>query len=204
MSKRYVSPYARIKPSDWQKKTEELFAAYPLNCKQIVEPILATWKSIFKSKIGHRGFQIGKDIFPTPQIMAFLLHELIPLEFAACYPKQWRRDNTADEKDLIYIPDGQFSLEIKCSSSPKKIFGNRSYAQALSQIKKSKNGYYLAINFQKFSGDRRELQQPKIIRIRFGWLDHTDWKGQKSETGQQASLKPESEKGKLLVLYEYS
>lgn len=35
-----------------------------------------------------------------------------------------------------------------------------------------------------------------------GWLDHSDWVGQKSETGQQASLTKEARKNKLVVLYE--
>jgi len=36
-----------------------------------------------------------------------------------------------------------------------------------------------------------------------GWLDHDDWKGQKSQTGQQASLKKEARDNKFIKLYEY-
>jgi hypothetical protein len=38
--------------------------------------------------------------------------------------------------------------------------------------------------------------------IRFGFLEHTDWIGQASQTGQQARLSTESYKYKLKVLYE--
>ena len=134
--------------------------------------------------------------------MASYLHELIPLEFAATYPGVWRGDQAANEKDLVYIPDQRFSVEIKTSSDPKKIFANRSYAQESSTSKKDKNGYYIAVNFEKFSKTRTAPQRPRIRRIRFGWLDHSDWKGQDKATGQQASLYPASEKGKLLILYE--
>jgi hypothetical protein len=37
--------------------------------------------------------------------------------------------------------------------------------------------------------------------IRFGWLDHSDWMGQKAATGQQARLDPFAEKSKLAILY---
>ncbi|MDZ4683655.1 MAG: ScaI family restriction endonuclease [Planctomycetaceae bacterium] len=183
-------------------KTEELVQAYPLAKEQIVTPILEAWDSIFESKIGRHGIQIGKEIFPTPQIMASYLHELIPLEFAALYPGRWRGDQSVGEKDLVYILDQHFSAEIKTSSDPRKIYANRSYAQESSRSKKTKNGYYIAVNFEKFTLDRTVPQRPRIRRIRFGWLDHSDWKGQDKPSGQQASLRPDSERGKLIVLHE--
>lgn len=199
--KKYKSPYHDLPVSKWLKKTEELLDAYPLKKQQIVAPILEAWDSIFESKIGRHGIQIGKDIFPTPQIMASYLHELIPLEFAHLYPKAWRCDLSADEKDLVYVPDNQFSTEIKTSSNPRSIFANRSYAQEPTTAKKSKNGYYIAVNFIGFEKGSTAHQRPGIRMIRFGWLDHTDWKGQKSATGQQASLYPDSAANKLIVLY---
>ncbi len=198
----YVSPYKGLRRNQWPAKTTELLRAYPLTAAQIVEPVLEAWNSIFESKIGKHGMRIGKDIFPTPQIMASYLHELVPLEFAALYPGEWRGDQSANEKDLVYIPDEEFSTEIKTSSNPTRIYANRSYAQKSTALKKNKNGYYIAINFEKFAKDSPHTAQPRIRRIRFGWLDHTDWKGQDKPTGQQASLLPESEKGKLLILYE--
>ena len=128
--------------------------------------------------------------------MAYFLHELIPLEFSSRYPGVWRREETADEKDLVYIPDPNYSIEIKTSSSAKRIFGNRSYTQEAENSKKSKSGYYLAINFQRFSSS----QKPRIIGVRFGWIDHFDWIGQATATGQQARLDLASERYKLLNL----
>ncbi len=110
----------------------------------MVEVVLQSWNDIFDSKLGPKGFQIGKHIFPKPQIMGFLLHELIPLEFSARYPRLWRGEQTASDKDLVYIPDPQYSVEIKTSSDSKNIYGNRSYAQESDSAgKKSKSGYYL-------------------------------------------------------------
>lgn len=193
-----VSPYKGLPPERWMQKTRVLIRVHPLDTDETVEVVLKVWDDILTSTIGSKPFKIGSDLFPKPQIMAFFLHELIPLEFAAHHPRIWRGDKSADERDLVYIPDPSFSVEIKTSSHPTQIFGNRSYAQKPSATKKSKSGYYLAINFEKFSPAN---PNPQITRIRFGWLDHKDWSGQKAPTGQQARLLPDVERYKLLQLY---
>jgi hypothetical protein len=195
-----TSPYDGISPSGWAAKTTELIAAHPADPDELKEIVLETWDSIFSSKLGINGFQIGKDIFPAPQMMGFFLHALIPLECAARYPGTWREDQATNEKDLVHVPDDAYSIEIKTSSNPNQIFGNRSYAQKPASAKKSKSGYYLAVNFEKFT--KGSTARPGIRKVRFGWLDHTDWIGQKAATGQQARLSPDVEGNKLLVLYK--
>lgn len=161
--------------------------------------VLQSWNGIFESKLGLKGFQIGKHIFPKPQIMGFLLHELIPLEFSARYPKLWRGEQSSSDKDLVYIPDAQYSVEIKTSSDSKNIYGSRSYAQESDSAgKKSKSGYYMQVNFGKFS---KTTLKPEILLIKFGWIDHTDWIGQAASTGQQARLAPATANSKLLTIY---
>jgi hypothetical protein len=192
-----ASPYAGLPPDAWEARTRELIHLHPLDTTQFYRLILSVWDDIFESKIGSKPFQIGRDLFPQPQIMGFFLHELIPLQLEFEYPGIWRRNANTAEKDLVYISDDQFSIEIKTSSSARSIYGNRSYAQAGQSARKAKSGYYLAINFQKFSEVR---PRPDITSIRFGWLDHDDWLGQAAATGQQARLNPNVERYKLLKL----
>lgn len=191
------SPYQNKKPSDWLAITKSLLKKHPLAPEEIKEVVLQSWDDIFLSKIGRRGYKIGKDIYPKPQILGFFLHELIPLEFEKRYLGKWRREISARDKDLIYIPDDNFSIEIKTSSNPNSIFGNRSYAQETENGKKGKSGYYLAINFEKCTDT---CPSPKILKIRFGWLDHEDWLGQKAATGQQSRLSRDVESFKLIEL----
>ena len=196
------SPYKEKKPSDWLAITNQLVVdKHPLDPNEIAEVVLSTWESIFASKLGVKGFYIGKDIFPKPQIMGFFMHEFIPLELAARYPKEWRGEESASDKDIVYIPDDDYSIEVKTSSNPNHIYGNRSYAQAITRGKKAKSGYYLAVNFEKFSESNAH---PDIRLVRFGWLDSDDWIGQKAATGQQSRLSPEVENYKLLELYRKS
>ena len=202
-----VSPYIDISTEDWEAKTRELIEQHPLDANEIYEIVISVWEEIFESSITSRGYKIGKDIFPSPQIIGSLLHELIPLELSSRYPHLWRIENDTTEKDLVYIPDDSFSIEIKTSSSPRNIFGNRSYAQkgTTGKTKKSKSGYYLVINFEKIEKKIQQignqlLVNPKIRLVRFGWIDQEDWQGQESATGQQASISRDVKKFKLIHL----
>lgn len=200
------SPYTGLAPVDWSAKTAELVATYPLMSTDMVDVTLHAWQVIFSSTIG--AFRIGVEIFPKPQIMGFFLHELIPLELARRFPGVWRADRTKAEKDLVYHPDPTFSAEIKTSSHPSRIFGNRSFAQAGTGNRrtKQKSGYYIAVNFEPFvfnpAGEPDTSKRPEILKIRFGWLDHSDWVGQQAQTGQQSALSSAVENGKLATIYQ--
>ena len=193
-----MSPYDGIAPIKWPHVTEKLISRYPLDMAELVDIVQCSWVGVLATKVGSGGFKVGTHLFPKPQIVAFFLHELIPLELSARHPDLWRGEITASDKDAVYIPDPSFSFEIKTSSHPTQIFGNRSYAQKTENGKKSKSGYYLAINFDKIELGNNN---PRLRRIRFGWLDHADWLGQTASTGQQARLHPDVERGKLRLLY---
>lgn len=195
------SPYYGIDPSKWADITRDLLTSQPLPGPSVVKAVLDSWDSIFHSRLGS-GFHIGREIKPNPQTMGFLLHELIPLEVAKSHP-DWRADLTARDKDLVYEKDDQFSIEIKTSSHPNQIFGNRSFGvENPGKGKKAKDGYYVTVNFEKWPINGDCL--PRVLMIRFGWLDHTDWVAQKAETGQQSSLPAIIDNNQLLVLYQSS
>lgn len=197
------SPYTGLPVQDWEGKTRELIEQHPLDPQEIYDVVIKVWSEIFQSSITSRGYKIGIDLFPTPQIMGFFLHELIPLELASRYPGIWRRDRNAIDKDIVYIPNQEFSIEIKTSSSSRNTYGNRSYAQQSAtglKAKKDKSGYYLVVNFQKFNIQNQGVQTLNINLVRFGWIDREDWQGQAAATGQQARLSPDVERYKLLPL----
>lgn len=193
-----ASPYANKAKIDWLSVTNSIIEQHPLTEQEIVGFCLAAWENLFSSSIGRHNLKFGEHIFPKPQVVGALLHELIPAEIVASYPTTWRREQEKDDKDIVYLPDDLFSIELKTSSNTSQIFGNRSYAQAPTRNKKSKDGYYLTVNFEQI---KDASKRPNILMIRFGWLDHTDWIGQTSETGQQARLSPETYSLKLKTLY---
>ena len=194
------SPYDSEPPCNWLAVTKTLIDQHPLKPSELVEAVLMAWKLIFTDSVIGGKIKIGVDVFPQPQILGDFLHELIPLLLEEKYPQLWRRDRAAGEKDLVYLPDKSYSIEIKTSSSPKGIFGNRSFSQASVSRpqKKDKSGYYLAVNYPPV---HKQRAVSPITMIRFGWLDHEDWQGQAAASGQQASLSPQVLEGKLLIIH---
>jgi len=185
------SPYEKMDVRHWRKITEELVRKHPLT-PIIVDLCLKSWQSILNGKINTFLNLKIREMSISPQATGALLHDVIP-EYIAKNISGFRK-GVGKEKDIVCEADDFFSLELK-TSSQKSIFGNRSYA--VSETGKSKAGYYLAINFEKISSEN-----PRILRIQFGWLDHSDWLGQRSETGQQASLTKDARTNKFVTLYE--
>ncbi|MGO1134840.1 ScaI family restriction endonuclease [Bacillus subtilis] len=196
------SPYENQPMEKWINITEEIVGEHPLDFDVIVNVVLEAWERILGTKIGGE-LQIGKDVFPSPQIMGNYIHELIPALLSRKYPEKWRKEIIKEDKDVVYIPNSDYSVEIKTSSNANNVFGNRSYGQENSEHNsgKSKSGYYITVNFEKFDTKNPDYK-PKIKKIRFGWIDHEDWKAQKSQTGQAAPLSKEARDNKLILLYE--
>ena len=189
------SPYTNERDS-WRATTEKLVSKFPLSKDYLVNTVLSCWKRILNIEL-EEGLPVRK-IKPQPQMMGFFLHALFAHHLAVDDPENWRPEKSPSDKDVVNTKDINFSFEIKTSSDPNHIYGNRSYAQAGNSSKKTKSGYYLAVNFEKFSCDK----DPEIVLIRFGWLDHDDWAGQASATGQQARLDAFTEQNKLLTIYD--
>ena len=196
------SPYDNLNVDEWYDKTKELVNSHPLSTEEIVDTVFSAWDGILQTKIANE-LQIGVDIFPSPQILGNYLHELIPVILSKKHPNEWRKEIDKIDKDLVYIPDTDYSVEIKTSSSANNIYGNRSYGQKNSENNsgKSKSGFYLAINFEKFKPKQPKFV-PYIRKIRFGWIDHSDWHAQAASTGQQAYLEKDAKEYKLLTLYD--
>lgn len=196
------SPYTDQNLDEWKFITANLLDKNPLNQKEIVEIILNAWECIFQSKICD--LRIGKDIYPNPQMMGYFIETIIASHLSKKYPDVWKHGREKTEKDIVCLTNQDYSIEVKSSSSSKQIFGNRSYAQQQSDTAtKSKDSFYLTINFEKFSDfEESDKAKPEITLIRLGYVEHSDWRGQKSEKGQQASLLPYVYQNKFVVLYD--
>lgn len=193
------SPYEGLMVAYWDAITQKLIDEHPLTEDEIVSVVLQAWDSIMRTKIGGK-LQIGVDVFPSPQIMGNYLHMLIASILSEKHPSEWRGELDKSDKDVVYMPDDTYSIEIK-TSSQNSIYGNRSYGQENSDNNsgKQKFGFYLAVNFEKFSESN---PKPKIKRIKFGWIDHSDWKAQAAATGQNSTLDKDAWNHKMKLLYE--
>lgn len=201
MSEEIWFPYEDVEESEWKGVTESLIDEFPIEMERIRDIVLDSWNEIFTISNASQDFAIGKTIFPKPQILGFFLEEIVTHKIYKLDPKTWLPDPTGYSKDLVNTKEPKYSIEIKTSSSSKNIYGNRSYAQKGKSSKKSKDGYYLAINFEKFNVEE-PLKRPEITLIRFGYLNYTDWVSQSASTGQQARIPANIESVKLLPIYE--
>lgn len=192
------NPYFNQNPLYFSQITEGLVNSHPLK-DHLVKHVLSSWEGLFSSSIGSFDLRIGRDIFPKPQIIGALLHELIPASICREFPGLWSPERHKNDKDIVCLTDDFYSIELKTSSNRSQIFGNRSYAQPSSVDGKSKSGFYLTVNFEPFV--EGATLRPRILLIRFGWLDHTDWIAQTASTGQQARLAPSTYQSKFLTLY---
>ena len=197
-----MSPYENLPEIQWKETTKRLINDHPLSQDVLISTVLEAWDGILRTKIANE-LQIGIDIFPTPQILGNYLHELIPVLLEKKYPGQWTRDIEKNDKDLVCVTNPYYSVEIKTSSNANNIYGNASYGQedSANASSKTKDGYYLTINFEKFVPSEKNFI-PRIKKIRFGWLDHSDWHSQNAPSGQAATISPIVRDIKLLLLYD--
>lgn len=178
----------------------ELIDIHPLTIEQIVEACFRGWNSLMRSSISEADLRFDRDIFVDGRIIGNLLHFLVPYHLSREIGG-WRKEQVKSEKDVVYIPDATYSFEMKGTiTGGNAVYGNRSYAQEKDDPDKPDiSGYFLALNYTKMDEDNPGSST--IARIRFGWLDKSDWTGQKQPTGQQAIPTLFARKHKLAELW---
>lgn len=185
------SPYKDQDPSTWLATTQTLIADHPLAVDDLIELVVSAWDGVWSTEIGKGEARLSlREVDPPATVVGYFFEKLLAKALAAKYPGEWAGGTGGTEKDLHFVNDPAFSVEVKSSGQlGLKIYGNRSYGQEVEnadRAKKDKSGYYLTVNFY---GDRLSL-------VRFGWIDGSDWIAQKSSTGQMAGL------GKDVYLYK--
>lgn len=99
---------------------------------------------------------------------------------------------------MEFLNNRGYSIEIKTSSSQTSVFGNRSYTKS-DGLGKQRGTYLLTVNFDKIEPGKDAV----IQRIRFGYVEQSDWISQVSETGQQCRLSKEAYQSRLLEIYNH-
>lgn len=163
-----VSPYSGYRVEDWAEKTKELIKQHPLKPDVIREVALYSWDILWQTKIGKDATVMSlEEINPPAIVVGYFFEKLFAKELQRRYPSEWRGTQRKDEKDVVYIPNSDLSIELKTSGQlGTQIFGNRSSGQKVENetlAKKEKSGYYITVNFYKKT----------LTLLRFGWLDNS-------------------------------
>lgn len=149
----------------------------------IQEVALKSWELLWSTTIGEVELSIKLEELEVPAIVVgYFFEKLFSRQLEIQEPTLWRSGKNKEDKDLVCVPNEDYSIEIKSSGQLGfKVFGNRSYGQQVENVeleKKEKSGYYITVNFY----------QKTLTLLRFGWIDHSDWKAQEAQTGQAAGL----------------
>jgi hypothetical protein len=189
------SPYLDKPVSAWPRITKKLLARHPLTPELILGVAVQAWEALWSTRVGAEQTAINLDQLSVPAtVVGYFFEVLFAKEMERRFPGKWRGCQRGDEKDLVYLPDPECSVEIKTSGQlGLKVFGNRSYGQKTQNqllAKKEKSGFYITVNFFKKG----------LSLIRFGWIDASDWQPQASPTGQMAGLPDDVYRYKLVQL----
>lgn len=189
------SPYQDRPYAEWRDITQSLIASHPLSVQEIMQVVHVAWHGVWSTQIGTDSAKLSLyEVNPPATVIGYFFEKLMGKELAARYPHDWAGGSGGSEKDLHYISDKQYSIEVKTSGQlGLKIYGNRSYGQEIANLeraKKDKSGFYITVNFYGST----------INFVRFGWIDASDWQAQKSSTGQMAALSDQVYGTKLIPI----
>lgn len=189
------SPYSGRPESSWFGITQRLVNSHPLKLGTLLEAAVSVWATLWQTTVGSGQTSVRLSELKVPAtIVGYFFEVLLTRELERRNPTLWRGSQSKDEKDLVYLPDQSFSIEIKTSGQAGfKIYGNRSYGQKSENellVKKEKSGFYITANFFNKT----------LTLLRFGWIDAEDWDPQEAPTGQMAGLKQAVYDYKLLPI----
>lgn len=189
------SPYEGKPVEKWLTTTKRLLKRHPLKTDLILPTAQHAWSSVWSTTVGTGKAAVKLTELDVPSsVVGYFFEVIFAKELEKRFPGIWRGCQQGEEKDLVYVPDRRWSVEIKTSGQlGTKVFGNRSYGQKTENqqlVKKEKSGFYITVNFFRHT----------LTLIRFGWIDATDWKAQASATGQMAGLPDEVYQHKLIPI----
>jgi hypothetical protein len=190
-----TSPYAGKPESSWLGITQQVVNSHPLKSAELLDAATTAWATLWQTTVGTGSLSVKLSDLKVPAtIVGYFFEILLARELERRAPTMWRGNLSKEDKDLVYVPDPAFSIEIKTSGQAGfKVYGNRSYGQKSGSDlppKKEKSGYYITVNFFNQT----------LTLIRFGWIDAVDWDPQEAPTGQMAGLKQAVYDNKLIPI----
>lgn len=184
------SPYKDKDKSEWLEITNQLVEEYPLSKEEILDISIICWNKLWTTKVA--GIIDLNDVELPATVVGYFFQKLFAHELQSRFNGEWSGEQEKAHKDLVYISNEKYSTEMKSSGQlGYKVFGNRSYCQKSDIPSKAKAGYYITINFF----------DKTLNLVSIGWIDKEDWKCQKAESGQAATLSKDTYTYKLIPLY---
>lgn len=179
--------------------------SHPLGEEELLSVVFGAWDELVGA-ITPTGVNLVSELGIAPRAIGDLLEKLIARGLAELQLGEWHGGEGWHQKDVVCVANDRYSFEIKTSTRPSGLDGNKCYAPAAGArartptSRKSMCGYYLVVNYE----DPRKTADPRVRLIRFGWLDREDWVAQGSALGQRSRVPRCDAERQLVTLYENS
>ena len=122
------SPYSGKPEPKWLAITKRLVDNHPLRVEDIRDAAAMPWKTLWGTTVGEseNGVRLSELDVPATVVGYFFARSRLANELGLRFPGQWRKAQSSAEKDLVYLPDQRYSIELKTSGQRgNKIYGNR-------------------------------------------------------------------------------
>jgi hypothetical protein len=123
-----TSPYVDKTESEWLEVTRKLVESHPIKTADLLDTAVTAWAMLWQTTVGTAPMAMKlSDLRVPATIVGYFFEVLFAREMQRRAPALWRGNQSKDEKDLVYVPDPNFSVEIKASGQAGfKVYGNRS------------------------------------------------------------------------------
>ncbi len=188
---RLKKPYQDVPTERMRAVATQLVKNHPLRyC--VVDIVLNSWQNILNGNITSKSssFKIKQTNVST-NVTEKLIRTVLP-ENISRYVKGFRAGKQ-NEHDIVCEVDEFYS--VKLLASFEKMLAIK-IKDAKNNVDEIKTGFYLSVNFENINSNN-----PKILRIRFGYLDKTDFVLTRNGDEIKAVLTSEAGLYKLIDIY---
>jgi hypothetical protein len=158
--------------------TEELCATtateeeHPL-LRELFEIVQSAMRDVRETQLGEK--RLVDTVSSMHGNIGSMIGTLFEHFLAQHLPSNFGPQQKKLDADFVCRSNSAFDFEVKTTSSrSKNIFGNR-----IAATTEKKGSYLLAVQY--------EMATLEVVRVRFGWIEPSDWVAQKGN-GQQSHL----------------
>ena len=111
-----TSPYSEKPESSWLNITQQLVNSHPLKSTELLDAATTAWAMLWQTTVGSGSISVKLSELRVPAtIVGYFFEVLLARELERRAPTLWRGNLSKEDKDLVYVPDSAFSIEIKTS-----------------------------------------------------------------------------------------
>ena len=120
-----ASPYSGKPESEWLGITQRPISDHPLKQDVLRDAVIKTWSTLWQTTVGAGETSVRlTDLNVPATVVGYFFEVLLARDLEGREPALWHGTQSKEQKDLVYIPDPNLSIEIKTSGQAGfKVYG---------------------------------------------------------------------------------